>query len=184
MSTLSDVNKLYLNGDYSNAVTQYTILINNNPNDFRYYTNRSLALFKMNNFHTALNDCIKTIKLNPLYGKGWGRLGAVLYKLLKYNESVCAYKKAQELEGNQIYIDMIVHIQNWMKMEELRNDPKVLTELFSITMNNIPTITKLMNKDYQDKLYNNPNLLLEDNDMIKLMNKINDKLNIVEQFNF
>ena len=184
MNNLSDINKLCLNGDYETAVSQYTILIDNNPNDFRYYTNRSIALFKMKNYKMALKDCIKTIKLNPLYGKGWGRLGATLYELSKYNEAMCAYKKAQELEENIININMIIHIQNWIQIEELKSDPKLLSELFSITMNNMPTITKLMNKDYQEKLINNPNAILEDNEMMKLMNNINDKLGITDKFNY
>jgi tetratricopeptide (TPR) repeat protein len=132
----------------------------------------------------ALKDCVTTIKLNPYYGKGWGRLGATLYYLSKYNEALCAYKKAQELEKNIININMMIHIQNLIQIEELKNDPKLLLELFNITMNNMPVITKLMNKEYQEQLINNPNAILEDNEMLKLMNNINDKLGITEKFNY
>jgi tetratricopeptide (TPR) repeat protein len=181
---LDTANNYYNNKNYLESIKIYTLLIDSNPNDFRYYTNRSLAYFKLDDYKMCLKDCIKTIKLNPLYGKGWGRLGATLYELSKYNEAICAYKKAQELEENIININMIIHIQNWIQIEELKSDPKLLSELFSITMNNMPTITKLMNKDYQEKLINNPNAILEDNEMMKLMNNFNDKLGITDKFNY
>ena len=182
--SLESANNLVLEKKYLESIKIYTQLIDSNPNDFRYYTNRSVVNFKLNNYEASLKDCIKTIRLNPLYGKGWGRLGATLNKLYRYNESLTAYKKAQELEPNDIYINMIINIQNKIKMNELRSDPKLLSDLFSITTNNMSVVNKLMDKDYQQKLYQDPTLIMQDTEVVNLMNDINNKLNIIEHFNF
>ena len=175
---LNLANDNFNNKNYLEAIKLYTKLIDDNPNDFRYYTNRSLAYFKLENYNNCLKDCIKTIRLNSLYGKGWGRLAATLYKLNKFNESLTAYNKAQELEPNDIYIHMIVNIQTKIKMNNFYSNPELLSDLFSITMKNFSTVTKLMNTDYQNKLFENPDLLLNDTDMVNLMNDINNKLNL------
>jgi tetratricopeptide (TPR) repeat protein len=180
--SLNTANDNYNNKNYLESIKIYTRLIDSNPNDFRYYTNRSLAYFKLDNYDMCLKDCIKTIRLNPLYGKGWGRLAATLNKLYKYDESITAYKKAQELEPNDIYVNMIIHLQNKIKMNELKSDPKLLSDLFSITMNNLSTVNKLMDKDFQNKIFEDPNILMNDTDLVNLMNDINNKLNILETF--
>ena len=180
---LDKANNYYNDKNYLESIKIYTLLIDTcNQNDFRYYTNRSLAYFKLNNYDMCLKDCIKTIRLNPLYGKGWGRLAATLNKLYKNVESITAYKKAQELEPNDIYVNMIMHVQNKIKMNDLKSDPKLLSDLFNITMNNLGSVTKLMDIDFQNKIIEDPNILMNDTDLVKLMTEFNNKLNILETF--
>ena len=75
---------------------------------------------KTKGFNLALKDCIRVTKLKPDWGKAWGRLGASLYGLEKYNDAMTAYVKANELDPNDIYTKMIDTIKGKTKIDRRR----------------------------------------------------------------
>ena len=66
----------------------------------------------MENYEKSLEDIIETVRIKPNWGKAWGRLGASLYGLGRFEEAITAYKKAQELEPSSIYENMIYEIKS------------------------------------------------------------------------
>ena len=54
----------------------------------------------MNNNEQALNDCFRSIEIDPNYSKAYGRLGVIYLSLDKFREALDAYKKAHALEPN------------------------------------------------------------------------------------
>jgi len=72
-------------GEYTEAIKLYTKLLEKNSNNHIILSNRSVAYIKTEQYDLALNDCIKTTRLEPEWAKGWGRLGAVLFKQNIYN---------------------------------------------------------------------------------------------------
>lgn len=53
------------NGKYSEAVSHYTSAIKLDPNEWVFYSNRSLAFLKLNQLYYANEDAEKAIELNP-----------------------------------------------------------------------------------------------------------------------
>lgn len=180
---LIEANNYYLQKDYNNSIQLYTKIIESGD-DYKLYTNRSMAYFHLKNYKESLRDCTKAIRLNPKYSKLWGRLGAVLNKLKKYEESLIAYEKAMKLcengEENKIYLDMINYI-NFKKLYEnvglymykpnaMMNN--MLSNMTNYIANNPSIIDKMMDSELHNKLSKDPLSILQDKDLMTMFNNI------------
>jgi small glutamine-rich tetratricopeptide repeat-containing protein alpha len=175
--TKEDANKFFKEGKYNEAITIYTHLLESNEDDISLLSNRSAAYIKTHGFNLALKDCIRVTKLKPDWGKAWGRLGASLYGLEKYNDAMTSYIKANELEPNEIYTNMMEHIQNKL------NDtvPTNFMNMFDSLLLDQNIINKLNNKEFQDKvlsLQSNPLAALKDNDIMDVVKEMVSKLKV------
>ena len=58
-------------GKHFEAMIHYTNAIKHDPGNHEYYSNRSLALLKVDQYYHARLDAIKTIELKPDWPKVW-----------------------------------------------------------------------------------------------------------------
>jgi small glutamine-rich tetratricopeptide repeat-containing protein alpha len=68
-------NELMKQEKYNDALEQYNKAIDIDKNNAVYYCNRAAAHSKLSDFTSAVEDCKNALKIDPSYGKAWGRLG-------------------------------------------------------------------------------------------------------------
>jgi len=170
--TKEDANKLVQEGKYNMAVRIYTNLLKNNNDDYILLSNRSVAFIKSRKYQLALKDCVKTTQLKPDWAKGWGRLGAALYRLNKMEEATTAYNKAMELEPtNNIYMNMLLVLNKEIPENFQEN-------MLDIIMKETKIMDKMMDKKFQSKvlsMQSNPFEALQDDEIMGvIMNMMNN----------
>jgi len=67
-------NEFVRQGNYKEALNEYNLAIEGDPNNALYYANRGLAHQKLFNHNQAITDLEKAISLNPNYTKTYPRL--------------------------------------------------------------------------------------------------------------
>jgi tetratricopeptide (TPR) repeat protein len=94
-------NSLMASRDYAEALDAYTKAIQLNPAGSQshvYFSNRAAALCYLERYEDAAHDSMKSIALNPTYGKAHARLGLSRFFLQDYKAAVAAYTKALEYD--------------------------------------------------------------------------------------
>lgn len=183
--TKENANYCVLEGKYDEAITIYNELLKNDMKNPVLLSNRSVAYHKMGCYDMALRDCIATTKLKPDWGKAWGRLGANLYKMNRREDALTAYNKANELDENPIYIDMIQKI-------EQKNDVSVdlIDNMMTTLMTNDKIMRKMMDPSFQSKILtmqSNPFDALNDDEVMEVLNNMMENMkiddNMISQLN-
>ena len=90
------------NNLFVEAIDLFSQAIGYNPNDYRFYVNRSYCYDSIQDFRNALKDAEIAIKLNPNWPKCHYRKGKALAGLKNYQESEIALKKVLSLENGCI----------------------------------------------------------------------------------
>ena len=83
---------------FKEALEQYNKAIEIDKNNAVYYCNRAAAYSKISDFTNSIEDCKTALKIDPSYGKAWGRLGLALLSNNQFEEAFEAYNKAIQLE--------------------------------------------------------------------------------------
>jgi small glutamine-rich tetratricopeptide repeat-containing protein alpha len=94
-----DGNRFMAVRNYTEAIASYSRAIELDPSNPVYYGNRSAAYQSMRVYDKAISDAENAIKVDDSYAKGYSRLGLALYSDGRYSDSVEAYKKGLDLEG-------------------------------------------------------------------------------------
>lgn len=94
-------NACYSAKEYSKAIDCYTQAIHLNPNDHTFYSNRASSYYYKNDFLSCIADCDACLNLKPTFTKAMRRKGAACNQLLKFGESIAAFRSALELEKDQ-----------------------------------------------------------------------------------
>lgn len=92
-------NSLMASRDYVQALDAYSKAIeicSNGSQSHVYYSNRAAALCYLERYEDAEQDSLKSLALNPTYGKAHARLGLSRFFLHDYLGAVKAYTKALE----------------------------------------------------------------------------------------
>ncbi len=168
-------NQCFLNSDYDKAIYYYTEIIKNNNYDKIHiiHSNRSGCYLKLNNYKSALNDALNSIQFCLNYATAWGRAGSAYKGLKIYDNSLQAYKIANNLNPeNKNYIK---EVNNFLKKIELTP-----ASLFKIFLNNGNLLERLRNKHFKNMLMNtqNPMDLINNVELHKIMFEIIDNLKI------
>lgn len=181
-------NNYFRDGKYDEAINLYTDLLKDDENNYIILSNRSACYIKQEKYNLGLTDAVKSTKLKSNWGKSWGRVGASLFGLKKYEEALVAYHKANELEPLDIYKEMINQIEN--KLKELKGEllnenfgdltknypvGDLVNNLFDYVISNPKIIEKLNDPTFQSKVLsfeNNPLNALKDNDIMDLMGEM------------
>ena len=90
-------NIAYKEGEYEEAYDLYTKAIFHNPNNAGYYGNRSAALLMLEQYQGALEDAVKSIKLDEQFVKGYLRAAKCHLMLGNPSLSIDYYGKVLEL---------------------------------------------------------------------------------------
>jgi len=91
-------NAAFSKGDFDTAIKEFTIAIQNDPNDHVFYSNRSASYANTKLYKEALADAEKCIELKSDWPKGYSRKGLALFHLKKLEEAKTTYEKGLSLE--------------------------------------------------------------------------------------
>lgn len=158
-------NKYFTAKEFDQAIEQFTLAIDASlqPNHV-LFSNRSACYASLKDFPKALDDAQKCVEVNPLWSKGYNRVGAAQYGLGNFDDAKSAYSKALELEpGNamaqsglssvesaeaaqhgqpdmglgKLFLDpqLIPKLKANPKTAELMNDPDLVAKLLQIQAN-------------------------------------------------
>jgi len=102
-------NQAYQAGNHQQAIKHFSTAIqletpkNEGKQLHILYSNRSAAELSLSLAHEALADAKKCTELEPMFAKGWSRVGAALYRLGRYPEAMAAYEAGlQQTPGNAV----------------------------------------------------------------------------------
>lgn len=94
-------NTAYKNQDYAKAINYYTRAINENPSDPSFYSNRALCFFNISKLQEALQDCERSLALQPNSAKVLRKKSQICLQLLRFEEAEKAAKSLVSLEKSQ-----------------------------------------------------------------------------------
>lgn len=94
----SEGNELMKAEKFKDALEQYNQAVAIDKSNAVYYCNRAAAHSKLQDYTASIEDCKVALKIDPTYGKAWGRLGLALLSNNQFEESYEAYNKAIQLE--------------------------------------------------------------------------------------
>ncbi|XP_038568177.1 STI1-like protein isoform X1 [Micropterus salmoides] len=90
--------QMFGQGQYSQAVDMFTEAIYCDPNDHRFYGNRSYCYWCLEQYSSALRDAQRSIQLAPDWPKGYFRKGCALMGLKRYSEAEKAIEQVLKLD--------------------------------------------------------------------------------------
>lgn len=157
----------YNNGNYKEAALIFSDLLKSEMNTIDssvLLCNRAACYIKMENYEDSLKDMIETVRLKPDWGKAWGRLGASLYGLGRFDKAITAYKKANELEPSSIYDNMIIFIKKF-GFHKVNISDNIIKEMLS----NDKLISKIEDENFQKLFFTNPIQLLQDKELVDMV---------------
>lgn len=89
---------------YPRAVDLYTCGIALDEKNAVLYCNRAAAYTCLKNYEDAIDDCKRSLALNPSYTKAYSRLGLVYYEQGEYGSALTAFDKAMHLDPDNAAI--------------------------------------------------------------------------------
>ncbi|XP_022052725.1 stress-induced-phosphoprotein 1 isoform X1 [Acanthochromis polyacanthus] len=90
--------KLVQEGQYAQAVSMFTEAIKCDPNDYRFFGNRSYCYYCLEHYPQALTDAERSIQLAPDWPKGYFRKGSALMGMKRYSEAEKAMEQVLKLD--------------------------------------------------------------------------------------
>ncbi|XP_073288196.1 uncharacterized protein [Primulina huaijiensis] len=95
----SQGNKAMQSKLYKEAIELYTFAIALFADNAVYFCNRAAAYTQIYRYAEAVQDCLKSIEINPNYSKAYGRLGFAYYAQGKYKDAIGkGFRKALQLD--------------------------------------------------------------------------------------
>eukprot|EP01018_Ginkgo_biloba_P018638 Gb_01312 [translate_table: standard] len=105
---------------YFEAIDLYTLAISLFGDSAVFYCNRAAAHTQVGKYMEAIEDCNKSIQIDPRYSKAYSRLGLVYYAQGKYHDAIQkGFLKALELDPNNSSIKENIRVANEKLEEEL-----------------------------------------------------------------
>jgi len=129
-------NKFFLNKDYPNAIKHYSAAIDNDKNDYTFWSNRAASFLGLNDFKNALSDATQSVTLKSDWSKGYYRQGLAFWGLNDIDAAYFALEKALQYDPTNQDIKQKVAEAN-----AERRKPKKL-----VLMVNLSLIGKLQKK--------------------------------------
>eukprot|EP00826_Nyctotherus_ovalis_P044733 TRINITY_DN4865_c0_g1_i12.p1 TRINITY_DN4865_c0_g1~~TRINITY_DN4865_c0_g1_i12.p1 ORF type:complete len:564 (+),score=207.99 TRINITY_DN4865_c0_g1_i12:207-1898(+) len=93
-------NKFYRDGNFVEAIKEYTESIKRNPKVAAVFLNRALSMMKVLDYERALEDIDMALKLDPKYAKAYAKRGNIHYFLKKYHKAVEDYNNGLAIDPN------------------------------------------------------------------------------------
>ncbi|MDE0636243.1 MAG: tetratricopeptide repeat protein [Candidatus Poribacteria bacterium] len=110
--------KALKNENFSEAVEQFTEVIQAAPNFAEGYNQRAIAYFMLEEWKNSLADCKQTIKLNPNHFGAFAGMGHVYLRLGDIGKAITAYKQALVINPNLVSIaDALMQIRRAFQEE-------------------------------------------------------------------
>ncbi|XP_060198042.1 uncharacterized protein LOC132627010 isoform X1 [Lycium barbarum] len=120
----SQGNKAMQSKLYTDAIELYSVAIALCEDNAVYYCNRAAALTQIHEYERAVQDCLKSIAINPNYSKAYSRLGFVYYAQGKYRDAIDkGFTKALQLDPNNDSIKENIRVaEQKLKEEQQRRE--------------------------------------------------------------
>ncbi|CCH58516.1 hypothetical protein TBLA_0A07270 [Henningerozyma blattae CBS 6284] len=122
-------NRLMFSEDYKKAIECYTNAISKYPCDPIYYSNRSVAYLKVNDYESAINDANFCISIDANFSKAYIRLANIKVQQHQYIDALDYYKKFIELNKDSVpekitreFEDLKLKVQTDISLREISND--------------------------------------------------------------
>ncbi|KAI9729761.1 MAG: hypothetical protein M1834_006712 [Cirrosporium novae-zelandiae] len=143
MSTATELkeqgNERFRAGDYKGAEKYYSLAIQKNSSNDKFFTNRAFTRVKLQAWEGCMDDCIKAIDLNQSSLKAYFYLAQAQLGLHRPNEALSSAMRAYELSlaqhdssmGNVVQIVLEAKKQKWESRERdrIRRQNAMLREL-------------------------------------------------------
>ena len=179
---LKIANNYLKNNDYDMAIVKYNECLEGTLDMYKIYMNRCICYFKLEQYDEALTDAYCSVQLDKNSAKAWGRVGSCLLALKRNEESIDAFKKASELEPNNINYKKLSYQEDTTDSEYDDMPPLVdqlmsnnFNSICSSILNNDKLIKKILDKDFQNKILTNTFELLNDNELNIIMKNVISK---------
>jgi len=91
-------NKALNAGNFKEAVEHYSAAIALDPSGHVFFSNRSAAYCKLEDYPKALEDADECIKINPKWGKGWTRKATALEFMGRHADALEAYEEGLKVD--------------------------------------------------------------------------------------
>ncbi|KAL3353734.1 hypothetical protein AABB24_018453 [Solanum stoloniferum] len=115
----SQGNKAMQSKLYPDAIELYSFAIALCEDNAVYYCNRAAALTQIHQYEAAVQDCQKSIAINPNYSKAYSRLGFVYYAQGKYRDAIDkGFTKALQLDSNNDSVKENIRVAEQKLKEE------------------------------------------------------------------
>ena len=164
--------------NFKEALLCYSKAIYLNPNEQKYYANRSLMHYNLKDFAQAKIDAEKAIELDPNIPKSYIRLGKACLALFDYIGAYNAYMKGLEIDPNN---ENLIEAKNKMfeYISKMRGeDPKELEKNFEALRQ------KEISKEKEIKI--NETKIESKQNTIPINKRVNqdknDKINLIEKY--
>ncbi|XP_031504295.1 uncharacterized protein LOC116266928 [Nymphaea colorata] len=108
---------------YSDAIDLYTFAIALCEDNAVYYCNRAAAYTQIQKYLEAIDDCEKSIYIDPNYSKAYSRLGLAHYAQGNYNDAISqGFLKALQLDPTSSSIQDNIRVAEQKLKEELERN--------------------------------------------------------------
>lgn len=91
-------NEHFKAGDFPKAIKSYTEMTKRAPQDPRGFANRAAAYIKVMSFRNAIQDCDKTLELDPLFVKAYIRKAQAYMGLKNYSDALEVLEQASKAD--------------------------------------------------------------------------------------
>ena len=174
-SELKDLgNNEFRNGNYQSAIKFFDEAIEKDPENHVLYSNRSAAYLSSGEGQKALADAEKCVNLEPTWAKGYGRKGAALHMLKKYDDSIASFEHGLSLETNNSYLQSGLELVKNEK-DLTNNNPAFSMDLMQQLMQNEKIRDKVKDPAFVSKMMqyqSNPLSMLQDQEMMEIFGTI------------
>lgn len=104
-----NIGKKYIeNEKFSDAIEQFSSVIDVLPNFAEGYNQRAIACFVIGEWEKAIEDCKQTVKLNPYHFGAYAGMGHAYLRIGEIEEAIEAYKQALTINPNLISIAKVI----------------------------------------------------------------------------
>jgi tetratricopeptide (TPR) repeat protein len=167
-------NDYFNDNNYYNALIIYNKLLENiidNELISILYSNISACYLKLENYHKALDKGIKALNYNNKNSVAWGRVGWASKKLKKHDESLHAFKIANNLNPYNFNYKNEIYYYNTKKINKIN--------FFELFKSSDYILKKISDENFRNKILVNslnPENLMKDYEFVKLIDHIVYKL--------
>ncbi|RDX71702.1 Small glutamine-rich tetratricopeptide repeat-containing protein alpha, partial [Mucuna pruriens] len=112
-------NKAMQSKQYSDAIELYNCAIALHEKSAVYYCNRAAAYTQVNKYTEAIQDCLRSIEIDPNYSKAYSRLGLAYYAQGNYRDAIDkGFRKALQLDPNNETVKENIRVAEGKLLEE------------------------------------------------------------------
>ncbi|KAF7829835.1 Small glutamine-rich tetratricopeptide repeat-containing protein alpha [Senna tora] len=118
-SLKSQGNKAMQSKQYPDAIELYNCAIATCEENAVYYCNRAAAYTQINKYLEAIQDCLRSIEIDPNYSKAYSRLGLAYYAQGNYRDAIDkGFRKALQLDPNNESVKENIRVAEQKLIEE------------------------------------------------------------------